>query len=102
MNQHQRTIKKEFALSGVGLHTGSQVKAVFKPAEENSGIQFIRVDLPGSPVFKADFSSVLIEKKVPRCTSIGGGDVAIHTVEHLMSVLCGLGIDNLTIEINGN
>ena len=100
---NQRTIKKEFEISGIGLHTGNQVRVVFKPAAENSGISFIRTDIPGHPVFKADLDNVLIDKKIPRCTSVGdGAGVAIHTVEHLMSVLCGVGIDNLTLEISGD
>lgn len=102
MKVNQKTIKKDFTVSGIGLHTGNQVKVVFKPAAINSGITFVRVDLPDAPAFKADFTSVLIDKKVPRCTSVGTGEVTIHTVEHLMSVLCGLGIDNLTLEVNNN
>jgi len=98
----QRTIAKEISLEGVGLHTGNKVSACFKPAKVNTGINFIRVDLPGTPVIKAEVANVLIQAKVPRCTSIGIGDAVIHTVEHLMSVLCGLGIDNLIVEINSN
>lgn len=102
MSQNQKTIQKEFSLEGTGLHTGHKVKVTFKPAGVNSGISFIRVDLPGKPVIKADITNVLIDKKIPRCTSIGNDKATIHTSEHLMSVLCGLGIDNLTVEINGN
>ena len=98
----QRTIAKEISIEGIGLHTGNKVKVCFKPAEVNRGINFVRVDVPGSPIIKADVSNVLIQAKVPRCTSVGVGDVVIHTVEHLMSVLCGLCLDNLTIELNGN
>ena len=99
---NQKTIKKEITLEGIGLHTGNKVKVSLKPAEFNSGIRFVRVDLPSSPVIEANMDSVLIDKKVPRCTSIGKEENAVHTVEHLMSVLCGLGIDNLIVEINGN
>lgn len=102
MSEKQKTILKETALEGIGLHTGSKVKVCFKPAEANSGINFVRVDLPGAPMIKTDPASVLTdEKSLPRCTSIANGEAVIHTAEHLMSTLAGLGIDNLTIEING-
>ena len=102
MSEKQKTIQKEVALEGVGLHTGSKVRVCFKPSEVNSGINFVRIDLPGAPVIKADVSSVLTnDKSLPRCTSIGNGEAVIHTAEHLMSTLAGLGVDNLTIEING-
>lgn len=102
MKEKQKTIQKEFSLEGVGLHTGNRVKVHFKPADGNSGIRFVRVDLPEKPVIKAETSQVVFEGKLPRCTSIGNGRAIIHTAEHLMSVLCGLGIDNLIVEINGN
>lgn len=96
----QRTIQNEFSLSGTGLHTGCQVNVAFKPAPENSGISFIRHDLPGKPVIKANPSSINAQPAIGRCTIIGSGDNVVFTVEHLMSVLCGLGINNLTVEMN--
>lgn len=100
MVERQKTIQKEFVLSGKGLHTGCQVHVTFKPAPENTGIQFIRVDLPQRPVFPARLTHVCVDGGLPRCTSLGMDGVVIHTVEHLMSVLWGLGIDNLSVEIN--
>ncbi len=97
----QRTIKNEFSLTGIGLHTGNSVKAHFKPSPINSGVTFQRMDLPDQPQYKASVASVL-ETAVPRCTTIGRGPATIHTVEHLMSVLAGLGIDNLKVELTGN
>ena len=102
MSEKQKTIAKEFALSGRGLHTGSPVKVVVKPAPENAGITFIRMDLPDQPRIKVGIETVRDDTGVPRCTTIGCGNVLIHTVEHLMSTLCGLGIDNLTVEIDAN
>lgn len=99
--EKQKTIKKEFSLSGIGLHSGNKSDLVFKPAYDNAGIQIIRVDLPQRPIIRVECSSVLTNSSFPRCTSLGRGDVVVNTVEHLMGVLCGLGIDNLTIEING-
>ncbi|MDO8581083.1 MAG: bifunctional UDP-3-O-[3-hydroxymyristoyl] N-acetylglucosamine deacetylase/3-hydroxyacyl-ACP dehydratase [Candidatus Omnitrophota bacterium] len=98
----QKTIKNEFTLSGVGLHTGSQGHVRFKPAGVNAGITFIRVDLPGKPVIKADPTNVFDEEKISRCTTIGKGEASIHTIEHLMGALAGLGITNLTVEIDAN
>ena len=98
----QRTIKQEVSLEGEGLHTGNKVKITLKPASINSGINFVRVDLPGSPSVKADVASVLDPKRLPRRTSIGKDGFEIHTIEHLMAVLSGMSIDNLTIEINNN
>ncbi len=95
----QRTIGKEISYSGIGLHTGNITSVNFKPAPANSGIKFVRSDLAGRPEIAANFSNVL---GVVRGTSIGVGEVQIHTVEHLMAAICGLGIDNLIIEINAN
>ncbi len=102
LGEKQKTIKEECRVSGVGLHTGSSVNVVFKPSAENTGINFIRVDLPSRPVIKADPAHVLVETPVPRCTTISYDGAMIHTVEHLMSVLRGLGITNLLIELDGN
>lgn len=100
MAEKQKTIQKEFSAAGIGLHTGCKVRIVCKPAGENTGVHFIRVDLPGRPVIKVDPSNIHIDTGIPRCTSIGKGNVVIHTVEHFMSVLCGLGITNLMVEID--
>lgn len=100
MGEKQKTIKQEFTLSGVGLHTGSPVHLKFKPAGENAGIQFIRVDLPQRPVIKVAPENIFSHPPIPRCTSIGFDGAVVHTVEHLMSVLCGLGISNLMIEVD--
>jgi len=96
----QKTIKKECVFSGIGLHTGNDVQMKCLPADENSGINFIRVDLPGQPKIKVNSLNIHIDTSMPRCTAIGKGEEAIYTVEHFMSVLCGLSISNLNIEIN--
>ena len=97
MVENQRTIQNPIGLSGIGLHTGQKVNVKFKPASENQGIEFIRTDLEGAPCIKADMSN-LIER--PRRTSIGIQNVEIHTIEHLLAALVGLGIDNIVIEID--
>jgi len=94
----QKTIKKEIKIDGVGLHNGQNVEMTIKPAEPNTGILFKRTDLninnyviPG--VFNVS-SAVL-------CTTISNDyGVKISTLEHLMGALCGMGIDNVLVEIN--
>lgn len=94
----QRTIKQPVTLSGVGLHTGSVVKITFTPAPEDQGIKFIRVDLEKQPVVQADVNRVV---STDRNTCLQVGDVQVKTVEHALSALRGLGIDNVLIEIDG-
>lgn len=93
----QKTIGKEVSYSGVALHTGSFTTLVFKPAPVNSGIVFVRKDIPNSKPVKASAENVIA---VVRGTSIGVGDVKIHTVEHVLAALAGFEIDNATIEID--
>ncbi|VAX36889.1 3-hydroxyacyl-[acyl-carrier-protein] dehydratase, FabZ form [hydrothermal vent metagenome] len=100
MNEKQRTIKAEVFLSGIGLHTGCAVSLTLKPAAENEGICFIRTDLTDKPVVSACVDNLCDKGSALRCTSLRSGDAVIHTVEHLMAVLCGCGITNLIIEID--
>ena len=98
----QRTITKELSLKGFGLHTAEKVNITFKPAEVDSGINFIRTDLPSRPIIKATIDYLLPQSRAPRRTSIGRDAAEIHTVEHLMAALSGLGVDNINIEIDNN
>lgn len=102
MTDQQKTISQVVELEGLGLHTGNQVRVRLHPADAGTGIRFVRVDLPERPVIRAGVENIIINTMVPRCTSIGKDGVIIHTVEHLMSALCGLGIDNLLVEMDGN
>ncbi len=97
----QKTIKTEANLSGTGIHTGEQVKVKFLPAPVNSGITFVRVDLPQRPSIAANINNIVDVLRSPRRTSIGSGEAEVQTVEHLMAALCGLGIDNLVVEVDG-
>lgn len=99
MIEQQKTIAREISYSGVGLHTGVKTKILFKPAPPNSGIKFVRVDLPSQPVIDANIENVT---GITRGTTLGQNGAEIHTVEHLMAVFCGLGIDNLIVEIDSN
>lgn len=99
--EQQLTIKNTVELEGIGLHTGAKVKVRLLPAEPNSGISFIRVDLPDKPVIKANIANVMESSRKLRRTSLACEGIEVHTVEHLMSALSGLMIDNVKIEING-
>ncbi|MCK4882397.1 MAG: UDP-3-O-[3-hydroxymyristoyl] N-acetylglucosamine deacetylase [Candidatus Omnitrophica bacterium] len=98
----QKTIKNECTFSGVGLHTGCKVNLICKSADEDTGIRFVRVDLDDQPEIKVDPLNIHIDTTMPRCTAIGKNGAVIYTVEHFMSVLSGLGITNLIVEIDAN
>jgi len=95
----QKTIEKEVTLSGVGLHTGAEVKLVFKPGAENSGFVFQRTDLEGSPKIEADANYVT---STQRGTCMEKNGVTIQTCEHVLAALVGLDIDNAIIELNSS
>ena len=99
MTDMQRTIKKSATLSGVGLHTGGQVTITFKPAPINYGITFIRADLENCPEIPADIDHVV---DLLRGTTLGIGNVKVHTVEHVLASLAGLQIDNMKIELSNS
>jgi UDP-3-O-[3-hydroxymyristoyl] N-acetylglucosamine deacetylase/3-hydroxyacyl-[acyl-carrier-protein] dehydratase len=98
MIEKQRTIKKEIILNGVGLHTGKEVIITFKPAKENTGFTFKRVDLENCPEIKADVFNVV---ETSRSTVLQQNGASVATVEHVLSAAYGLKVDNLIIEING-
>ncbi|UCH10382.1 MAG: bifunctional UDP-3-O-[3-hydroxymyristoyl] N-acetylglucosamine deacetylase/3-hydroxyacyl-ACP dehydratase [Fidelibacterota bacterium] len=96
MAGYQRTIKKAISISGVGLHTGLDCTATFKPAEVNSGIRFLRTDLDNFPTILADIDHVV---DISRGTTIAVDGHRVHTVEHILAAVSGLGIDNLLVEL---
>lgn len=98
----QKTIEREVSIKGVGLHTANKVNITFKPAEVDAGINFVRVDLPARPVIKASIGNLISKSRNLRRTSIGKDNVEVYTIEHLMSALLGLGIDNISVEIDGS
>lgn len=95
----QRTIKHAVTLSGVGLHTGNKSKMTFKPAPENHGVKFKRIDLENSPEIPADIDHVI---DISRGTTIGKNGVEVHTVEHVLSAIMGCEIDNIIVELDAN
>jgi len=95
----QRTLASPATLSGSALHTGENVTLTILPAPAGHGFKFQRVDLPDEPVVDAAATHV---KTVERATTLVQGMVKIHTVEHVLSALSGLGVDNALIQMNAN
>ena len=92
----QRTIGNESSCVGIGLHTGVETKITFKPAPEDFGIRFKRMDIEGSPEIRADIDHVV---DISRGTTIEENGVKIHTVEHALAACVGIGLDNVLIEL---
>lgn len=96
---NQRTVGSPASLAGTSLHTGQPVTLTLKPAPADFGIKFRRVDIPDQPFISADVEKV---QTVERATSLAEGSVKVHTVEHILSALTGMGIDNAVIEMDAN
>ncbi len=95
----QKTIKKEISLTGVGLHTGKEVKMTFKPAPVNNGFTFVRVDLEGSPIIEADANYVVNTQRGTNLEKLG---VKIQTSEHVLAAFVGCDVDNVIIELDAS
>jgi UDP-3-O-[3-hydroxymyristoyl] N-acetylglucosamine deacetylase len=94
----QRTIRQRVSVEGIGLHTGAPATLTFCPAPEGTGIYFVRRDLPGSPAVSANASRVTA---TTMATTLGGEAFSVSTVEHCLSTVSALRIDNLFIELDG-
>ena len=98
ISTNQQTIRKSFSLNGIGLHSGKKVKITVEPAKVNNGIKFIRTDLIKDNIVPALWSNV---SSTNLCTTISNEKgVSVSTIEHLMSSLSGMHIDNANILIN--
>lgn len=97
MPENQRTIKKAITVSGTGLHTGLDVNLTFKPAPENFGYKFQRIDLAETPVINVDVDNVV---DTSRGTTLEENNARIYTTEHVLAAVTGLGIDNILIELD--
>lgn len=95
----QKTIRTEARISGVGLFEGKEAKVLFRPAEANTGVVFVRTDTP-EPVRIPAVAPNVAERS--RRTALKKGAVSIETIEHCLAALWGLGIDNLIVEVNGS
>lgn len=93
----RKTLARAATLEGIGLHLGVLCKLTFQPARARQGIVFRRTDCPGQPRIRAHVSEV---SNSERRTQLGKGDHAIHTVEHVLAAVSGMGIDDITIDMN--
>ena len=95
---NQRTISAPISCQGVGLHSGAKVTLTLLPAVEDHGVVFARTDLPGKPTVPAR-SGCVVDTSL--ATTLGRDGVRVGTVEHLLSAISGLGVDNLRVEVDG-
>ena len=94
----QKTIRKRVVVQGVGIHSGDPCSLTFRPAPADTGVYFIRTDLPGNPSLKVSSLNVMATSHQ---TTIGGPAFSVATIEHCVSALSALRIDNLFIELDG-
>lgn len=93
----QKTFGETFEINGIGLHSGLPSKMTFYPAEADSGIVFVRADLPHKPEFKAVYNQVADTRN---CTCLGNAQKeVVSTIEHIMAALYIWGVDNARIEV---
>lgn len=97
--QFQQTLAKSATLAGTSLHTGEKVTLTIHPAPAGFGRKFKRGDMPDQPILDAKVESV---KTVERATTIAEGAVKVHTCEHVLSALAGMGVDNVLVEMDAN
>ncbi len=95
----QQTLAHSASLAGTSLHTGEKVTLTLRPAAPGFGLKFKRIDLPDGPTIDARIENV---KTVERATTLAEGNIKVHTVEHVLSALTGLGVDNAVIEMDAN
>src|ERR1041385_8707492 len=97
--EFQHTLGKAAGFSGTSLHTGEKVSIKLQPAPVDHGIKFKRKDLQDEPTIDAKIENL---KTVERATTIGEGSVRVHTVEHILSALSAMGVDNAVVEMDAN
>jgi len=97
MDSRQRTVAEEISCTGIGLHSGKKVNLTIKPAPQNSGISFERIDISPSCKVKASFDNVV---DTNMATTIGFNGYSVSTVEHIMAAFFGMGIDNALVQID--
>ncbi len=94
----RKTVARPAVLEGIGLHLGLACKLTFQPAKSRQGIVFRRTDCPGLPRIRAHVSEVINSE---RRTQLGKGSHSVHTVEHVLAAVSGMGIDDVTIDMDG-
>src|SRR3977135_2823125 len=98
-SEPQQTLARSASVSGTSLHTGEKVTLKLQPAPVDSGIKFKRRDLQDEPTLDATIANL---KTVERATTIGEGSMRVHTVEHILSSLVAIGVDNAIVEMDAN
>jgi UDP-3-O-[3-hydroxymyristoyl] N-acetylglucosamine deacetylase len=94
----QKTIRSRTVVKGIGVHSGKPCTLTFLPAPANTGVHFVRADLPGKPSLRVIANNV---SATGNATTLGGTEFSVATVEHCLSALSALRIDNLFIELDG-
>ena len=95
MSDRQNTLARETSYEGTGLHTGQNCTVRFLPAPPGSGICFVRTDLPGHPEVMVAPENAVYDTTQGRRTILRSDKAEVHTVEHLLAAVFGLGVDNL-------
>lgn len=101
MVTQQITLAREAAFTGTGLHSGRQANVRIRPAPINSGIRFVRSDLPGRPEIPVTPRHAKNELRDARRTILACGEAQVETVEHVLATFAGLGVDNAIVEVDG-
>ncbi len=96
----QRTLRGPCSYKGIGIHTGQETTVTFKPAPANTGVVFVRVDLPGTPSLEASIRNAVTSDDATRRTMLSKRGVNISTVEHVLAALSGVGVDNVFVELD--
>ena len=95
---HQRTLERPVECEGIGLHSGERAAMVLRPAPANRGVLFRRMDLPGAPTIPARPEFVV---DTQYATTIAKEGASVRTIEHIMSALAGMGVDNVQVDLTG-
>jgi UDP-3-O-[3-hydroxymyristoyl] N-acetylglucosamine deacetylase len=93
----QRTLQEEIRCKSIGLHSGRKVNMVIRPAAVDTGIVFVRSDVPGNNIVRAELKNV---SETVLATTLGTNGTRISTVEHLLSAFRGMGVDNAVVEVD--
>lgn len=101
MVEYQKSIAGEVSIRGVGVHTGQETTITFKPGPADSGIRFVRADLPNREEIQVIADNAVLEESL-FLTQLGSGRSEIKTVEHVLAACTGLGIDNIILELSSS
>jgi UDP-3-O-[3-hydroxymyristoyl] N-acetylglucosamine deacetylase/3-hydroxyacyl-[acyl-carrier-protein] dehydratase len=101
VRERQKTIREAVSYTGTALHSGEETTVVFKPSPPDTGVRFVRVDLPDKPAIRVCPENARYDPSAGRRTILSNGAAEVHTVEHLLACVMGLGIDNIEIDVNG-